>query len=71
MRAYRAMLRLGRAKATEGKLENVQELIALAGSFHTTQSFSWSLATTLMTCIVLRRSAEGYVAIPRARVRLE
>ena len=32
---YRAMLRESRAETTEDKLENVQELIALAGSFHT------------------------------------
>ena len=32
---YRAMLRDSKAETTEGRLENVQELIALAGSFHT------------------------------------
>jgi DNA helicase-2/ATP-dependent DNA helicase PcrA len=32
---YRAMLRESRAETTEGRLENVQELIQLAGSFHT------------------------------------
>lgn len=32
---YRAMLRQSRAETTEGRLENVQELIQLAGSFHT------------------------------------
>jgi DNA helicase II / ATP-dependent DNA helicase PcrA len=32
---YRAMLRESRAETTEGRLENVQELIALAGRFHT------------------------------------
>ena len=32
---YRAMLRESRAETTEGRLENVQELIGLAGSFHT------------------------------------
>ena len=32
---YRAMLRESRAETTEDKLENVQELITLAGSFHT------------------------------------
>ena len=32
---YRAMLRDSKAEPTEGRLENVQELIALAGSFHT------------------------------------
>ncbi len=31
---YRAMLRTSRAETTEGGLENVQELIHLAGSFH-------------------------------------
>jgi DNA helicase II / ATP-dependent DNA helicase PcrA len=31
---YRAMLRASRAETTEGRLENVQELIQLAGSFH-------------------------------------
>ncbi len=31
---YRAMLRASRAESTEGRLENVQELIQLAGSFH-------------------------------------
>ncbi len=32
---YRAMLRDSRAETTEGRLENVQELIQLAGAFHT------------------------------------
>ena len=32
---YRAMLRESRAETTEGQLENVQELIQLAGDFHT------------------------------------
>ena len=32
---YRAMLRDSRAETTEGRLENVQELIDLAGGFHT------------------------------------
>ena len=32
---YRAMLRTSRAETTEGRLENVQELIQLAGGFHT------------------------------------
>jgi DNA helicase II / ATP-dependent DNA helicase PcrA len=32
---YRAMLRDSKAETTEGRLENVQELIQLAGSFHT------------------------------------
>ena len=32
---YRQMLRASRAETTEGRLENVQELIQLAGSFHT------------------------------------
>jgi len=31
---YRAMLRASRAESTEGRLENVQELVQLAGSFH-------------------------------------
>ena len=31
---YRAMLRESRAETTEGRLENVQELIQLAGEFH-------------------------------------
>ena len=31
---YRAMLRESRAETTEGRLENVQELILLAGGFH-------------------------------------
>jgi len=31
---YRAMLRASRAETTEGRLENIQELILLAGSFH-------------------------------------
>jgi DNA helicase-2/ATP-dependent DNA helicase PcrA len=31
---YRAMLRASRAESTEGRLENIQELIQLAGSFH-------------------------------------
>ena len=30
------------------------------------QAFAWSLATTLMTCIVLFRTAEGYAAMPEA-----
>ena len=33
-------------------------------SLHTAQAFAWSLATTLMTCIVLIRTAEGYAAMP-------
>ena len=32
---YRAMLRESRAETTEGRLENIQELIQLAGGFHT------------------------------------
>jgi DNA helicase-2/ATP-dependent DNA helicase PcrA len=32
---YRAMLRASRAEATKGRLENLQELIALASGFHT------------------------------------
>lgn len=32
---YRAMLRESRAETTEGRIENVQELIGLAGGFHT------------------------------------
>ncbi len=32
---YRAMLRDSRAESTEGRLENLQELILLAGGFHT------------------------------------
>ena len=32
---YRAMLRASRAETTEGRLENLQELIGLAGGFHT------------------------------------
>jgi DNA helicase-2/ATP-dependent DNA helicase PcrA len=32
---YRTMLREGRAETAEGSLENVQELILLAGGFHT------------------------------------
>ena len=32
---YRAMLRESKAETNEGRLENVQELIQLAGSFHT------------------------------------
>ncbi len=32
---YRAMLRESRAETTEGRLDNIQELIQLAGSFHT------------------------------------
>ncbi len=32
---YRAMLRESRAETTEGRLENVEELIQLAGDFHT------------------------------------
>ena len=31
---YRAMLRASRAETTEGRMENIQELILLAGSFH-------------------------------------
>jgi DNA helicase II / ATP-dependent DNA helicase PcrA len=31
---YRAMLRASRAERTEGRLENIQELIQLTGSFH-------------------------------------
>jgi DNA helicase-2/ATP-dependent DNA helicase PcrA len=31
---YRAMLRASRAESTEGRLENIQELIQLAGGFH-------------------------------------
>ena len=31
---YRAMLRLSRAEDTEGRMENLQELLALAASFH-------------------------------------
>lgn len=33
-------------------------------SLHTAQAFAWSLATTLMTCIVLIRTTEGYSAMP-------
>ena len=32
---YRAMLRDSRAESTEGRLENLQELVLLAGGFHT------------------------------------
>jgi DNA helicase-2/ATP-dependent DNA helicase PcrA len=32
---YRTMLRESRAEATEGRLENLQELVQLAGSFNT------------------------------------
>ena len=32
---YRQMLRDSRAETTEGRLDNVQELIQLAGQFHT------------------------------------
>ena len=32
---YRAMLRESRAETTEGRLDNLQELIQLAGGFHT------------------------------------
>lgn len=32
---YRAMLRESRAETTEGRLDNIQELIQLAGTFHT------------------------------------
>ncbi len=32
---YRATLRDSRAEATEGRLENIQELVLLAGGFHT------------------------------------
>ena len=35
-------------------------------SLPTAQAFAWSLATTLMTCIVLIRTAEGYAAMPEA-----
>ena len=35
---YRAMLRESRAETTEDKLENLQELVALAGSFHSARS---------------------------------
>lgn len=34
---YRAMLRTSRAETIEGRLENVQELIQLAGGFHTSR----------------------------------
>lgn len=34
MTGYRPMLRESRAETTEGRLENLQELIALAGGFH-------------------------------------
>lgn len=37
-------------------------------SLHTAQAFAWSLATTLMTCIVLIRTAEGYAAMPAIEV---
>ena len=33
-------------------------------SLPTAQAFAWSLATTLMTCIVLFRTTEGYSAMP-------
>ena len=33
-------------------------------SLPTAQAFAWSLATTLMTCIVLIRTTEGYAAMP-------
>lgn len=33
-------------------------------SLPTAQAFAWSLATTLMTCIVLFRTAEGYAVMP-------
>ncbi len=32
----------------------------------TAQEFAWSLATTLMTCIVIFRAGEGYGAMPTA-----
>ena len=35
-------------------------------SLPTAQAFAWSLATTLMTCIVLFRTAGGYAAMPEA-----
>jgi DNA helicase II / ATP-dependent DNA helicase PcrA len=34
---YRAMLRESKAETTEGRLENLQELVLLAGDFHTAQ----------------------------------
>ena len=33
-------------------------------SLSTTQAFAWSLAKTLMTCIVLIRTAEGFGVMP-------
>lgn len=35
-------------------------------SLPTAQAFAWSLAKSLMTCIVLIRTAGGYVAMPEA-----
>ena len=33
-------------------------------SLPTAQAYAWSLAKTLMTCIVLIRTAQGYAAMP-------
>jgi hypothetical protein len=30
----------------------------------TAQSFAWNLATSLMTCVILFRTADGYGALP-------
>ena len=35
-------------------------------SLSTAQGLAWSLATTLMTCIVLFRAADGYGVMPQA-----
>jgi len=32
----------------------------------TAQDFAWSLATTLMSCIILFRAADGYGVLPAA-----
>ncbi len=32
----------------------------------TAQDFAWSLATTLMSCIILFRAADGYRILPAA-----
>jgi DNA helicase-2/ATP-dependent DNA helicase PcrA len=45
---YRTMLRESRAETTEGRLENIQELVLLAGGFHTARELldHAALATT-------------------------
>ena len=35
-------------------------------SLPTAQAFAWSLATSLMTCILLIRTADGYAVMPTA-----